>query len=218
MSIKVLLVARNALDYIVDDEIWRRFGYRNAPKHHSPLKALFQHGAVARDLLLRQELWCAANASVFLFLRFHPEFDHRVPFLGRLFEIAVDGVEGPNGNGFWRCLGFNDRGEALECLSNACEDYLRAAPTKEQVYKNENGTRVFWERCKRRSSHEPPEVWMAGAISLFVMYDPNFWIVSCVRDLGMLNDAGFMNPSDCDMTVNDDRYTSVARELFDGRR
>lgn len=184
----VTLVTRTVLD----DGIWRSFGFKRRPQNRGIFDRLRNARQVDREIALWRELVAASVAAIVRWAVSRQDFRHGVIFLARLMELCVDGPDGTDLS-IWKCQRFASRQDAIEFLTQACIDYS-ASDQSDQP-------RVMLQRLStalRMDISSLPVTWVAGAASVFS--HPDSVVFNVAR---MMTEIGPDQEPENDIVLND---------------
>lgn len=177
----------------LDDRNWRAFGYKRRPRRGQLFLGFTNAAKLERETVLLRELLAAGLSAVHSWAARCDSFTHRVPFIGKLLEFAIDGAAEP----LWPVFLFPSRRDAVEYLTCACSDYRRVS--------QDGRAKVFIARCKASLSQPIPPAWLAGTAWLFIHPDSVMPHIDTV-----LMKTRIADNSTCDILINDPAFLSAA--------
>ena len=146
---------------VLDDAIWRSFGFKRRPQNRRIFDRLRNARQVEREVAVWREIVAASFAAIFRWAVSRQNFHHGVIFLARLMEFCIDGPDGADVS-IWKCQRFASRQDAIEFLTQACIDYSASdQPDQPRVMLQRLSTAL------RIDISSLPVTWVAGAASVF---------------------------------------------------
>ena len=175
-SEKCLVAASLPLKVVLDDRVWKSFGYKRLPTRGRIFNRFISHEKALQEDTLFRELWAASAAHLVNCCRHVDGFAHRSAFVAKSMEYCVDGIE-PR-EPIWPGMRFAHRSDALRYLTDACKAYQDAA----------DPMHMMTGRFIQAVGQPLPGVWSVGIFMLFNHPESN--LMSMDRALTALLEIG----------------------------
>jgi hypothetical protein len=183
---------------ILRDKHWQAFGYRKRPRRGKFFNVLVDSHKIEKEKVLVREFWAAAFGRVFYWTLKNSKFIHRVPFIARLMNLCIDGIDEKP---LWPTFDFRGPDDAIDFLKQACRDYGACK-------NNSDFSEIFLKRCVSYLNRELPSTWIFGTAWLFS--DSESMLMAIIP---ALEDTIAKN-RESDISIRDSIYYEVAQKVF----